>query len=444
MTFYPDARSHSAKMFERACQVMPGGNSRLTTFQLPYPIYAASGSGFRVTDADGVGRTDFINNYTSLIHGHCDPAVVAAMTEQVGRIGAVALATEAELKLAELLCARVPSFDLIRFANSGTEGVMQAIRAARAYTGRPRIAKSEGAYHGAYDYAEVSYAVTPDDWGAGDPVPVPYAKGTPKTALGEVLLLPFNDVSAIDRILAPQADQLAAVIVDLVPLSLGTIPASREFLTAIRAFTRQHGIVLIFDEVVTFRLGYRGGQDRFGVAPDLTTLGKIIGGGLPIGAVAGSKDVMSVFDARGGRPPLPHGGTFNGNPVTMAAGHAAMSLLDEAAFDRLNRLGDYARAELGRAIGLSGFPAQVTGMGSLLHLHLHDRPVTEYRSSYRSTDEAAAHAQLHRYLLNHGVLMSPHGIGALSTPMAEAQIDQLAETLLQGLREMNRKQRASA
>ena len=350
MRLFPDESSHSASLFERACKVLPGGNSRFTTFQLPYPIYAQSAEGIHIVDVDGSKRIDFLNNYTSLIHGHRHPAIVAAMVAQAQRLGAVAMTTEVEIELAELLCDRIPSLDQIRFTNSGTEGVMQALRAARAYTGRPKIAKCEGLYHGAYDYAEPTYGMQREDFATPAPASVPYAEGTPKGALNDVVVIPYNDPEAIERLLVPHADQLASLIVDPLPTSLGTISVTREFVEAARRFTTAHDIILIFDEVVSFRIAAGGAQEVLGVQPDLTALGKIIGGGLPIGAVGGRREVMSVFDARRGRPALPHGGTFNANPITMAAGLAAMSQMTPAEYERINRLGDLVRQEIRNAI----------------------------------------------------------------------------------------------
>jgi glutamate-1-semialdehyde 2,1-aminomutase len=434
MHSFPDLSCRSASLFERACKVLPGGNSRLTTFQLPYPIYAKSAEGMYIVDADGTERSDFLNNYTSLIHGHRHPAIVAAMTAQAERLDAVAMTTEVEIELAELLCGRIPSLDQIRFTNSGTEGVMQALRAARAYTGRPKIAKCEGAYHGAYDYAEPTYGMQRADFATPVPACVPYANGTPKGALNDVIIIPYNDPEAIEKLLAPHADQLAGLIIDLVPTSLGTISATREFAEAARRFTSAHGIILIFDEVVSFRIAAGGAQEVLGVRPDLTALGKIIGGGLPIGAVGGKREFMSVFDARRGRPALPHGGTFNANPITMAAGLAAMSSMTPAEYEHINRLGELARRELRNAIRATNIPCQVTGVGSLLHLHMHNRPITDYRSFYRSAEEVALQEQLYRYLLNHGILIAPHGLAALSTPMDQSAIDRLSETVLHALR----------
>jgi glutamate-1-semialdehyde 2,1-aminomutase len=426
--------ARSAALHRRARRVLPGGNTRTTVFVAPHPLYAREGHGATVTDVDGVTRLDFVNNYTALIHGHGHPATLAAVAEQLVRGTCFAMPTEAEVALAELLCARLPSAERIRFTNSGTEAVMQAVKAARAYTGRPRIAKCEGAYHGSYDYVETSLAPSPAEWGEPDPAPSPYAKGTPRGVLDDVVVIPFNDVAAAERILTPHAGELAAILIDPLPFRAGLIPATDAFLRFVRAFARTHDILLIFDEVISFRLGYHGAQGVFGVNPDLTTLGKIIGGGLPVGAVAGRADVMAVFDPSAGRAALPHGGTFNANPLTMAAGRATMEALTLAVFERLNALGAQARAALGEAFRAAGVPGQVSGMGSLFRVHFHDRPLTGYRAAYALPEERE---RLHRFywgLAEHGVLISSDGLGAMSTPMGGAEVEVLAEAALEALR----------
>jgi glutamate-1-semialdehyde 2,1-aminomutase len=434
---YPDANSVSAKLYERACAVLPGGNSRLTIAQSPYPLYAKRGQGSRIVDTDDVERIDFFNNATSLQHGHCHPMVVAAVTEQAANLFAVGMATEAEIRLAELIVERVASVDQVRFTNSGTEATFQALRAARAYTGRTKVAKCEGGYHGAYDYVEASLASTPDNWGSGDPATVTYAKGTPNSALGEVVVFPFNDESAIGRVLAPHASSLAAIILDPFPAAMGLPMPKQGYLAALREFATLNGILLIFDEVISFRLGYGGAQEVFGVAADLTAFGKTIGGGMPVGGVGGRRELMAVFDARQGKPALPHAGTFNGNPLTMTAGRASLEMMTREEFDRVNALGEKARQALRETIKVADAPCQVTGSGSLMQFHLHERPITDYRSFYRSAAERGLHEQLHRYLLNHGIFPSQLGLGAISTPMTGADIEQFAETLLAGLRQIN-------
>jgi len=299
---------------------------------------------------------------------------------------------------------------------------MMALKAARAYTGRPRIAKCEGAYHGSYDYAEVSLDPTPEVWGANVPVSVAYAQGTPQGVLDDVLTLPFNDPDAAAGLLREHGSGLACVLVDPMPNRAGLVPADPAYLQMLREVTREIGALLIFDEVISFRLGYHGAQGLWNIAPDLTTFGKIIGGGFPVGAVGGGAEFMQVFDPSAGKPALPHGGTFSANPVTMRAGCAAMELLDEAAFARLDAIGEAVRTGIDAAFRRHGVPGRTTGLGSLLKVHFADRPVRDYRSAYGGAEEARRLALFHRGLLDRGVIAAGYGLMAFSTPMTDADV----------------------
>jgi glutamate-1-semialdehyde 2,1-aminomutase len=421
--------SKSAELFARAQGVMPGGNTRTTVYMDPYPPYAASGEGCFVTDVEGDRRLDCLNNYTSLIHGHAHPAIVEAATRRLALGSSFPLPTPEEVDLAALLCERLPSAERVRFTNSGSEAVMMAVKGARAFTGRSGIAKFEGAYHGSYDYVEVSLGSTPDNWGSlGAPASIEYSRGTPPSVLEDVVVLPFNHTEQAVARIEREADRLAAVVVDPVPNRVGLMPARREFLRALREVTDRHGIVLIFDEVISFRVGYHGAQGVFGIIPDVTTLGKIIGGGFPVGALAGRTDVMAVFDPTGGHPKAPHGGTFNANPVTMAAGLAAMRLMTKDAYARLDETGAKLRASLAACFAHAGVSGGVTGMGSLFRLHGTDREIVDYRSARPTRQEAARLERIVRRLLEHGVLISITGLGCLSTPMGDAELESLVET----------------
>ena len=421
--------SKSAELFARARRVMPGGNTRTTVYMAPYPPYAAFGEGCFVTDVEGDRRLDCLNNYTSLIHGHAHPAIVEAATRRLAQGSSFPLPTPEEIDLAALLCERLPSAEHVRFTNSGSEAVMMAIKGARAFTRRPRIAKFEGAYHGSYDYVEVSLGSTPENWGSlAAPASIEYSLGTPPSVLDDVVVLPFNRTEHALARIEREAGGLAAVVVDPVPNRVGLMPARRDFLHALREVTDKHGIVLIFDEVISFRVSYRGAQGAFGVTPDMTTLGKIIGGGFPVGAVAGRADVMSVFDPTGGQPKAPHGGTFNANPVTMVAGLAAMRLLTPDAYARLDETGAKLRASLQACFERAGVAGGVTGMGSLFRLHGTAREVVDYRSARATPEEAARLQRIVRRLMEHGVLMSITGLGCLSTPMGDTELESLVET----------------
>ncbi len=435
MTEWPDPSSRSAEIYNRALRVLPGGISRLQTWNEPFPFYAKSGSGVHVTDEDGTVRVDFVNNFASLIHGHGHPAIVAAVAAALGNGTCFALPTRTEVELAEMLCERFASFERVRYCNTGTEAVMLALKAARAYTNRPKIAKLEGAYHGMYDFAEVSLDSSPENWG-NDPNSVPYARGTPRGVLDDVVVLPFNHVEASERIIRSHADELAGILIDLCPSYLGFIPMSAEYINMLHRVTKDIGAVLIADEVISIRLGYTGGQGRFGLKPDLTTTAKLIGGGFPVACVAGSSEVMAVFDHRNGKPLNPSSGTFTANPIGLTAGIAALKLLTPESFDRLETLGERARAGIAAAFEKSGYPGQVTGVGSMFQIHMTRREITDHRSALQTPAEARAIRRLQRSLLDRGFIISPKGHGFLSTPMTEADIDGLAEATAEMFGEM--------
>ena len=427
---YADPNSHSAKLWQRAQEVLPGGNSRTTVYMAPRPIYAASGEGCWITDVDGDRRLDLLNNYTSLMHGHAHPAITEAAQRRMALGASFPLPTPEEIDLAALMVDRVPSVERVRFTNSGSEAVMMAIKAARGFTGRPKIAKFEGAYHGSYDWAEVSLSATADTWGPLDaPTSLPYSYGTPPSVMNDVVVLPFNRTELSVARIEKEAKHLAAVLVDPMPNRAGLIPARTDFLAALRDVTKKHGILLVFDEVISFRLGYRGAQGVFGVRPDLTSFGKIIGGGFPVGAVGGRAEVMDVFDPRGGSPRVPHGGTFNANPVTMAAGLVAMRLMDERAFARLDELGGKLRGGVEACFERAGVSGAVTGMGSLFRLHPAARAFVDFRSTVVSAEEKSRFDALFRRLIDHGVLLSPTGLGCLSTAVTESEVEFFLEVL---------------
>jgi glutamate-1-semialdehyde 2,1-aminomutase len=422
--------TETARLYAEACRYIPGGTSRIHYWFPPNPIYARSGAGCIVTDVDGVERHDFLNNMTALIHGHGHPAIKAAIVEQLDRGIAFSEPSEPEVRLARLLAGRVRTVERIRFANSGTEAVMLAIKLARAFTGRSRIAKFEGFYHGYYDYVQVSYASPPASWGAADePASRPSSGGLSGSVPGEVLTLPYNDPESVARLLDRERDTLAALIVDPLSNRAGFPLPADGFLSFLRDITRAFGIVLIFDEVISFRVGYGGAQGKYGGEPDLSVFGKIIGGGLPVGAVGGRADVMALLDPRERGPVVASGGTFSGNPLTMAAGLAAMEWMTPAAYDRLNDLGDRLRRRATAAFEEAGVPGHVAGDGSLFRIMLAPGPITNYRDSVASALPAGTMAALHRGLLAEGCIVSTSGLGCLSTPMGETDVDRFVAAL---------------
>jgi glutamate-1-semialdehyde 2,1-aminomutase len=393
---YLEPGSRSAQLYERARVVMPGGNTRRTVFTAPYPAYAASAQGAYVVDVEGQRRVDFVNNYTALIHGHAHPGILEAVGRQMALGTAVSFPTESEIRLAELLVERVASIEQLRFTNSGTEAVMMAIQAARAFTGRSKIAKFDGCYHGSYENAEI--------------------------------LLPFNHPDAVENLLRQHASELAAVLVDPLPHRPGFLDPVAELLPRLRQLTRELDILLISDEIISFRLGYHGPQHNYAYAADLTTLGKIIGGGFPVGAFGGRADIMALFDPTQSGPRISHGGTYNGNPVTMIAGYAAMEMLTPQAFDRIGALGQRLRMGMAGVFETRGVSWQVTGQGSLFKLHPHPRPLVDYRSSLPTAAEQFAAEQFYLAMLGNGIVLTPDLAGALSTPMTEQHVDDFVET----------------
>ena len=427
--------SPSEALYERALKVMPGGCSRNAVLRQPHPLYAARGEGCYLNDIEGVRRIDFSSNMGSLIHGHAHPAVIEAVYKQMQLGTAYMMATEAEVRYAEYMCKRVPGFEKIRFVNSGTEAVMCALKVARAFTGRPMIAKVEGAYHGIYDYAEVSETANPSNWGDIDhPSSVPAVHGTPVAALNDVIIIPFNDPERAISILDKHAERLACVLIDLIPHRVGLMSADPAFVDALRQWTQKKGVLLVCDEVITFRTTVGGAQANYQLRPDLTAMGKVIGGGFPVGALAGREDVMSVLNPLASPVLFPHSGTFSANPITMVAGRTAMELFDEAAAARLNRLGDLARARVREAINLTNVAACVTGAGSVFRIHMKCEIPKNYRDAFPTAAEEKARKLLLNHLSDNGVMMISTCSGMLSTPMTEKEIDVLAEVLLGGFK----------
>jgi glutamate-1-semialdehyde 2,1-aminomutase len=428
------SESRGAELYERAKRTLPGGVSRNTVLRSPHPVYVDRAVGSRIIDIDGVEYLDFANNMASLIHGHAHPSVIEAATAQISRGTAFALATEIEIEYAEYLCSRNPGFERIRFVNSGTEAVMGAVKAARAATGRPKIAKVEGAYHGLYDFAEVSQTSSPANWGLEErPESVPVAHGTPAGVLSDVVVLPFNDPDRSVAILDEYRGEIACVIVDPMPHRVGLTPAEEQFVSALRDWTTSDGSLLVFDEVITFRTEYGGMQDRYSATPDITALGKIIGGGFPVGALAGRADVMEVMNPLAAHLRFPHSGTFSANPVTMTAGLVAMQMYDQDAVHRLNALATRAIEGIREGIATKGADASVTGAGSMFRLHFKAEPPRNHREAFPSPAEVERRAAMLDHLFASGFLMINTCSAALATSMTESDVDALVDAIISDL-----------
>lgn len=434
--FIHQQKKTSKEIYEQACKVLPGGVSRNTIFRQPHPQYVAQASGCYVNDIDGTQRVDFANNMASLIHGHAHPAIVGAVTEQIKKGSAYTLATEAEVRFAELMCSRNPGFEKIRFVNSGTEANMAMIKAARAFTGKPKIAKAEGAYHGTYDFAEVSQTANPSNWGdINQPNSSAVVHGTPQGVLNNVIIFPFNDIERTIRILDQHADQIACVLIDPVPHRVGLFEGSDEFVEALYQWTQKNNALLVFDEVVTFRVNYGGAQEKYSIRPDLTAMGKIIGGGFPVGAFAGRSDVMKVLDPRESKVLYPHSGTFSANPVTTTAGRVAMELYNKEAVNHINALTKIAISQIEEVIKLADVPVSITGAGSMFRFHLKSTPPSSYREAYQDKETSAIAGEILDYLFYTEKIMMLNTFSCmLSTAISQKEVDRLSDAMLNTFR----------
>ena len=426
----------SKSIFDRAIKVLPGGVSRNTIYRAPHPYYAARAKGSYITDINGVERLDFANNMASLIHGHSHPGIINSVTEQLQKGTAFTMGTEAEVAFAELLINRAPAFEKIRFVNSGSEAVMTMIKASRAFTGKSKIAKAEGAYHGTYDYAEISQTSNPENWGdLNKPNSVPVVQGTPKGVLDDIVIFPFNDIERTISLLDQNADQIACVVIDPVPHRIGLFPATDEFIEAIYEWTRKHNALMVFDEVVSFRVNYAGAQHDYAHKPDLTALAKIIGGGFPVGALVGRSDIMDVMDPRQTFLRHPHSGTFSANPVTSIAGRVAMEMFNEEAVIKLNALTTIARQQIEESIRLADVPVCITGKGSMFRLHFLEQEPMYYREAFQTKQAKEIVDDLIDYLfLEEQIIMINTCSCMFATTLTQIEVDRLSEALLNGFK----------
>ena len=420
LTRYLELTPKSRAIWQEATEYLPGGDSRHSIFWEPYPIFITAASGCHVEDADGVDRLDFINTMTTLILGHAPRPVMQAVHEQLERGVAYNAPNEHQIRLAKLLCQRIPSFDLVRFTNSGTEATLNTIRAARAFTGKSLFAKVEGGYHGTHDAVSVSVRVDPQQAGNPDrPKPVAGSAGLADGVLDQVVIIPFNDTEIAKQILEENKDQLAAVIVEPVMGSVGMVPGSQEFLTMLREFTQDNGIILIFDEVISFGVAPGGAQQYYGITPDMTSLGKIIGGGFAVGAFGGRRDIMELYDPTKGAK-VSHAGTFNANPVTMLAGAVTLEQLTPDVYRDLAELTEELRQGIRDVCNELEVPVQATGLGSLFGIHFNDGPIRNYRDV--AEDNSALQSQVFLGMMNEGVLLASNLVGGLSTVISKDDV----------------------
>ena len=400
----------SQALTERARQVLPGGDTRTGVFYAPYPAYMVQGNGATLTDLDGNHYLDFLNNFTSLVHGHAHPALVEAAQSQLPRGATFAAPMVPQVELAELLCARVPGVEMVRFANSGTEATMLALRAARAYTGRSGIIKMIGSYHGSHDLAAATADPESD-------------RGIPDGLRQDLYFAPFNDLTAVETLLEQNRGKIAAIIVEPVPNAGGLPLPKQNYLPGLRALADLHQVLLIFDEVVTLRLSEGGYQKIAGVTPDLTAMGKVIGGGFAVGSVGGKREIMLQFDP-GRKDRILHSGTFNGHSATMAAGLAALRLLDQPAIDRINELGASLAKGFDEAFEEAGIAGRTTSVGSLVQVHWRHGEIANMQDVEAGMRGAGELPYLmHLELMNQGIFAAARGEYNISTVMSHDDVE---------------------
>ena len=413
---YVSKTSKSKALYERAKKVLPAGVSYAIRYFEPYPFYTARAEGSKLFDVDGNEYVDFWLGHTALILGHSPPAVVEAVRKQLERGTHFGTSHELEVKLAEKVVEMVPSAEMVRFTNSGTEANMYATRLARAYTGKNKIAKFEGGWHGGYDALHK---------GVRYPFDIPESAGLTEGALRDTIVLPFNDLEGVEEKL--KNERVASIVIEPVLGAGGGIPAEREFLKGLREFCDENDILLIFDEVITgFRLAPGGGQEYYNVIPDITVFGKILGGGFPIGAFCGRRDIMErINNLIYERPHYSfHGGTFAANPMSMTAGLATLEILkDGTLINRLNTLGEKIREKLREIFEAKGVDVQVTGAGSLFQTHFTRENVKDARAAFNADRKKLV--DYHLSLISNGVFFLPTHVGALSTAHSESDIEKL-------------------
>jgi len=415
-------------MFDRARKVFPGGVTRASIAMDPHPLYAVSGDGCRLQFLDGHAAIDFHNNFTSLVLGHRHPSVMKAVQEQLERGVVLGSPTPGEVELAEELMSRMPSAERLIFATTGSEAVMVGLRVARTITGREGVAKFEGGYHGGYDHAKVSGMVDPERWGNSlEPAGVPDTAGLPEDTTRQVHIMGFNNLASVEQVLDRHRRQIGVLVMEPVLGVGGLIPPEPRFLDGVRALCDQHGVLLLFDEVITMRLGKGGAQEYYGVIPDLFVGSKVLASGFPISILAGRADLMEVLDRTTPRGrPVYHSGTYNANPLSVAASLATLSEFNDSLIAHLNYLGDLARRRLLDLFTDRAVPMTVTGVGSLFNVHFASDPPKDYRGA-RLADQSRLR-EFHRRMLASGVYLASRGLGCISAPMTEAEIDVLVAT----------------
>jgi len=417
---YASKTSKSKALYERAKKVLPAGVSYGIRYFEPYPFYTAKAKGSKLYDVDGNEYIDFWLGHTALILGHSPPAVVEAVKRQLENGTHYGTSHELEIELAEQVVKMVSGAEMVRFTNSGTEANMYATRLVRACTGRSKIAKFEGGWHGGYDALHI---------GVHYPFNIPESAGLTAGTLQDTILLPFNDLEGVEEKL--KNEKVASIVIEPVLGAGGGIPAEKEFLKGLREFCDEKEILLIFDEVITgFRLAPGGAQQYYGIAPDITVFGKILGGGFPIGAFCGCRKIMERLDSLLHKRPHYsfHGGTFAANPITMTAGLTTLKILEDGQLiSKLNMVGDKIREQLREIFEGNSVDVQVTGTSSIFNTHFTKEEVRDANATFRADRKKLVDYNLK--LIENGVFFLPTHSGALSTAHSKADMEKmLSET----------------
>ena len=417
---YSNKTPSSSKAYTEAKKYMTGGETRSIVFFNPYPLTIDYGKGAYLYDLDGNKYIDFLNNYTSMIHGHANPNILEAAHKAIDKGVCYGSAIGEQVELAKMLCERVPSFERVRFCNSGTEAVLFAIRAANAYTGKSAIIKMEGCFHGSIDLVEHSIAPKlPHPEGDAPYQAYPDVMGISENVTKDVYIAQFNNADSVEDILKEHADKISAIILEPVMGQTGAIAAKKEFIVRLRELADTYKVVLIFDEIQCLRVSYHGAQGMYKVTPDMTTVGKWIGGGYPIAAFGGKKEIMDVYNPQ--RPEyIAQSGTFNGNKLGMAAGIVSMRLLSEEAVDYINGLAEELCSGITGSIKKYNLPVSVACAGSLMHIHFTKNVPTDYASTKNKYSDY--NKLLHIMLLEKGIFAAPRGSMNISTVMTHEDI----------------------
>lgn len=386
---------NSQELFEESKKIIPGGVSSPVRAFKPYPFFVAKGEGSHIYDVDGNSYVDHCLAYGPLILGHADKTVVSDLTNQLTMGTAYGAPTKNEIKLSREVINRIPSAEMVRFTNSGTEATMSAIRVARGFTKRDKIVKFEGAYHGAHDYCLVK--------GGSGAACLPDSLGIPVDTTKNTLTVPFNDEEALTELIEKEGENIACIIMEVVMGNIGCVEPKDGYLEFLRKITEENGIVLIFDEVITgFRLATGGAQEYYGVTPDMTTLGKIVGGGLPMGAFCGKKEIMELVAPNG---PVYQAGTFSGNPISVQAGLSTLKQLNKDFYTSLNKKGEFLRSNIRDIVDELSLEISPVGLGSMFQIYFNPNEVTNYAEAQESDSERFL--VYFRQLLKEGVFIPP-------------------------------------